>query len=243
MPHHSGHRSRASGKYHILHPCHRHSYVDTKPITTSSPGDSAYSIAWPSWPVATRWSSRFAGPDDGHTVHAATYGSSSPRVQCQGTSMGHSLQTLLGPVAAMHEAAAKVPEARCVTIGIIGLVPMTPELFDALNDPASPMIEPFHLMTWAVRDRFADLIGSSPFGYIETEYFGGVGTQSGCAWRGGTLIVRPAEADGSVNSVLRALGVLRVRGRDEWDTVGLAQFRSMDDLLAAVHLPVPRRLP
>jgi hypothetical protein len=69
------------------------------------------------------------------------------------------------------------------------------------------------------------------FAVIETDYFGGMGSQSAVVYRGSEEIM-PAETDsgGPINKALRVLGVVRQQGRDEFDTVGLGQYRDFDDL-------------
>jgi len=111
------------------------------------------------------------------------------------------------------------------------LVPMATQLFDALNDPNAPIVEPFFLMTPHVLERLASALGV--FAYIETEYLGGSGTQRAGAWRGTKTLVTPREGSGSVNAALAALGVTRGAALDEWDAVGLVRFRTMDALAVA----------
>lgn len=113
------------------------------------------------------------------------------------------------------------------------LVPMTTQLFDALNDPNSAVVEPFFLMTTHMLERLRSAL--DVFAYVETEYFGGSGTQRAGAWRGTKTLVTPQERSGSVNLVLAALGVTRGAALDEWDAVGLVRFRTMDALAAAAR--------
>lgn len=74
-----------------------------------------------------------------------------------------------------------------------------------------------------LRDIAAALLheGAPMFGIIMSEYFGGAGGQWGCLLRGTELVCA-----GSVNDVLRGLGVQRSKELDEWDTVGLVKHRS-----------------
>jgi len=68
----------------------------------------------------------------------------------------------------------------------------------------------------------------APFGLIMTDYFGGYGDQ----W---AIAVSPALptplVTGSVNEVLRALGVVAVAGKDEFDSVGLGEHSETPDYL------------
>lgn len=68
--------------------------------------------------------------------------------------------------------------------------------------------------------------------YVETEYFGGVGEQSATAFVDGREAVAPQRArggGGAINQALRAIGTVRSAELDEFDTVGLGRWRSMDD--------------
>jgi len=81
-----------------------------------------------------------------------------------------------------------------------------------------------------------DLSLQGPVGYVETDYFGGVGTQAAAAFSDGVPIVVVGAADispvaqtlGAINAAMRALGVMRRKSRDEFDAVGLGQFRSLE---------------
>ena len=66
--------------------------------------------------------------------------------------------------------------------------------------------------------------------YVETEYFGGTGSQSAGAWVDGEM--REAETSrgiGAINSALRVIGVEAAGGKDAFDTLGLGERRSIDD--------------
>ncbi|MCE9637609.1 MAG: hypothetical protein K8T90_18070 [Planctomycetes bacterium] len=67
--------------------------------------------------------------------------------------------------------------------------------------------------------------------YLETDYFGGVGTQAAVAYRHGDVLVGPraSEAVGPINDALRAIGVRVVHPAiDEFDSVGLQHHRQFD---------------
>ena len=64
--------------------------------------------------------------------------------------------------------------------------------------------------------------------YIETDYFGGKGTQSGVIFADGEMITEPKQGEGTINSLLRKIGVRRDWGKDEFDSVELFRFRRMD---------------
>ena len=88
-------------------------------------------------------------------------------------------------------------------------------------------------MTFAARAS-----GTAKIGYLETEYFGGAGEQSGALWVGGQLVLGPLslhmDGDGAgrprslwpINAVLRGLGVEAGGRMDEFDAFGLGNYRS-----------------
>ena len=105
--------------------------------------------------------------------------------------------------------------------------------------PGEQPISPFHKLTPRALAAARECVPSdTPFGYVETEYFGGVGEQCGAVWFGGGVLVAPQQADRIVNTVLRTLGVVRALGKDEWDTVDLARYRSTDDIVSAARVNV-----
>jgi hypothetical protein len=70
------------------------------------------------------------------------------------------------------------------------------------------------------------------FAVIETDYFGGRGTQSAAVYRGKVVVLPPESSSGGpINKALRLLGVTARKGADEFDTVGLGTYRHFDDVL------------
>jgi stage V sporulation protein SpoVS len=67
-----------------------------------------------------------------------------------------------------------------------------------------------------------------PLGVVLTQYFGGAGTQAAVLIERGEIRLGPLVGDGSINQVLKALGVERDEGttHDEFDALGLRQWRS-----------------
>jgi hypothetical protein len=87
-----------------------------------------------------------------------------------------------------------------------------------------------HTLTRIARD--------GPLAYIETNYFGGTGSQAAAVFVGGEVVMRaslpvsrnPARRDDPINTALRALGVEAALGEDEFDAIGLARFRDLESL-------------
>ena len=64
--------------------------------------------------------------------------------------------------------------------------------------------------------------------YIETDCFSGYGTQAGVIFENGEMKCEPMDGDGTVNHLLRLLGVMKRLFKDEFDTLELYKYRRMD---------------
>lgn len=78
--------------------------------------------------------------------------------------------------------------------------------------------------------------------YIETDYIGGIGSQSAILFENEIIKIKPhktesfwdeksnnyihkPEGDKAINIVLNELGIYKVNGKDEFDSIGLANYR------------------
>lgn len=81
-----------------------------------------------------------------------------------------------------------------------------------------------------VRHIATTLSGDRPFALVETDYFGGNGTQWAAAYCGDTELVPLKQADaGPINSALKTIGV-RSFVTDCFTAIGLGEHRDWDDL-------------
>jgi hypothetical protein len=80
--------------------------------------------------------------------------------------------------------------------------------------------------------------GDGSLAYIETNYFGGTGSQAAALFSAGNVIMRaslpigrePASRDDPINTALRALGVRAAGREDEFGAIGLGRFRDLESL-------------
>jgi hypothetical protein len=144
----------------------------------------------------------------------------------------HVIQAFAGRLSAMRSAAEQLGAGYVELPSGLALVPATDALLERPSTIAAT-VAPFSMLTRDALERWREVVSGDAFGYLETNYWGGVGTQSAAAWRGLETLVEPAMRENAVNDALRALGVVRTFDRDEWDTVGLARFRSTEALIAA----------
>ena len=78
-----------------------------------------------------------------------------------------------------------------------------------------------------------ELIGNGRFALIETDYFGGSGEQSAVVYEGRECVmVTESGSIGPINRALRKLGAEGSFGRDEFETLGLHQFRKFDNVFS-----------
>lgn len=94
------------------------------------------------------------------------------------------------------------------------------ELFESANESSTPdAVTNFLLQEYSFHTKLA---------YIETDYFGGIGTQSGILYENGNISIPPCSGEGAINSLLRELGVWCEVNKDEFDSLNLGIYRRMD---------------
>ncbi len=71
---------------------------------------------------------------------------------------------------------------------------------------------------------FAKEIGFHKYGIIQTDYFGGVGSQCASLYEEGRVLI----AEKMIDDILRELGVVRTKEKDEFDILNLGEYRSGD---------------
>lgn len=154
--------------------------------------------------------------------------------------MGHHITAIIGgpvPVARIAEA-AHCPPPTSLQFGF-HIVPLGHAQIDALaNDQLGTCFEGFNYLSPNVVDAILRAIGGGMVAYIETDYFGGAGSQSAAVFRDGSVVMRaaipvnqdPARDTGPINAALKAIGLEAVIGQDEFDTLGLSRFRNLESL-------------
>jgi len=155
--------------------------------------------------------------------------------------MGHAVNAVVGGAAVKDAILAEIPNARAISLrkGLF-LVPITDELFDAIGEQYPNVEDARSEVFWkfpgSLATVFQRVSAHGPIAYIETDYFGGAGTQAAAVWRDGRLLMSPAKARrGPINRALRHLGVRFTWPRDAFQTVGLHRYRDNDDWIAAAN--------
>lgn len=155
--------------------------------------------------------------------------------------MGHHLEAFVGRPELLRTLAPRIAGLRLLALPQgLALAPIPEELRPVDDDdpggPAGTLA-----LTAALAEIAAAASHAGPIGWIETDWFGGMGENRGVLWHLGRV-----QDLGDVNPVLRALGVARKHAAtdspliklaraiqpppplDEWDSVGLGDWRSTD---------------
>lgn len=166
-----------------------------------------------------------------------------------GPSVGHQLEGFVASVPVLTGAAAPIPGARVRPLAAgLGLLPSSDAFFDHVTrgdaSPVPPEFEAFSLLSQPLIDWATRLSREGPVAYVETDFFGGVGTQAAVVWAGGRILLSPLDSShawedgrvvrhgtqgGAVNAALRALGVVASPPKDEFEAVGLGDYRGTED--------------
>ncbi len=161
--------------------------------------------------------------------------------------MSHHIRAIIGKPPVTEALAARFEGVRRVSLSQgFEMVPLLERLFDAMAFSAEAANPETAVGGWSrlgeqVENVLAELSRASPVAYVYTEYFGGVGEQSALAFVGGSLATHHGGAGrvlpwsssiGPINNALAAIGVVRERGQDEFDSLGLGRHRSTDEWAA-----------
>ncbi|MCF6406742.1 hypothetical protein L3C95_27845 [Chitinophaga filiformis] len=112
----------------------------------------------------------------------------------------------------------------------ISLIPLTEDLFDQINElDTAESIRGFEYLTDTIELSILRIIKGKPLAYVEVEYFGGEGGQTGIIWKDGKRNAELTYGQDVVNIVLRSFGVIAERNKDEFDTLGFGRHRNTQD--------------
>lgn len=111
---------------------------------------------------------------------------------------------------------------------------------------------PFLMFSNNTEEIIKDLSFKGKCAYIETDFWGGSGTQLASVWENGELLEGPfisfhhmKNEDKeipddttmkyfAINHCLKSLGVNKANSKDEFDTIGLVNYRSNHDILKSI---------
>lgn len=87
--------------------------------------------------------------------------------------------------------------------------------------------EALDYFTFEIHDMMQQYSLYDMLAYIETDYSGGFGTQAGVLFSDGKMVIAPTKEKGIIDKILRQMGVCRETEKDEFDSLGLGNYRSM----------------
>ncbi|MDO8902146.1 MAG: hypothetical protein Q7V15_12410 [Phenylobacterium sp.] len=154
--------------------------------------------------------------------------------------MGHSINAVVGPIETLANIAATAgcPTPTELPFGL-AIAPLGHEQIDKLTGlEISEIANGFKYLSPALERGLIAAADGGAFAYIETEYFGGIGSQAAAIFSDLLPPIRiadteadaPAQPDSPINLALRSLEVSASPGQDEFDTVGLHRFRDLEAL-------------
>lgn len=159
--------------------------------------------------------------------------------------MGHSLQAVIGNAQPVAQLALGWENARLVLLPQgFALIPVTSELHEELietfaEDLASPHGELIRLST-ALESAIRDASHGARLAYIETDYFGGRGTQGAIGWENGEVACGPLFSGPNVwpiNTALAWMGAANTES-DAFDALRLSNYRDTDTVAKRDGKPV-----
>lgn len=133
----------------------------------------------------------------------------------------------------MQAICVRFPGAKLVKLDAgFALVPGTRALIAAIDaaDPAGERLAgsiDFLFDHPVMLRALAALSGDGPIAFIETDYFEGRGAQAATACVNGQVVSSNEGEGRPINEALRAIGVVRPSDEDEFDTICLGKYRSM----------------
>lgn len=168
--------------------------------------------------------------------------------------MGHHINAVIGTRTTLAEIIRVVgsPDPTPLLFDLV-IVPLDEARLDALSMSVEPAYEGFTYLKPAMARAIGRLASAGQALYIETDYFGGMGAQGAALIQDGALIwqrtqsnLRPEKQASWLSTLLRApkklfdktpiseglarLGVTASANEDEFDSVGLSRFRSLEAL-------------
>ena len=148
--------------------------------------------------------------------------------------MGHSIRAVLGPLLSIQKLADGWDCAEVIELPQgTGMVFLTDAFLDRIAErsgASGALCSPALSYLTAAADQFLRRASlRTRLVYLETSYFGGAGTQAGALYEDGQIQTAPRAGEGTINRLLRELGVRRSLGRDEFDSLGLGAYRRMED--------------
>jgi len=153
--------------------------------------------------------------------------------------MGHNITAVIGAAADVARVVSRTGGPMPVKLKFgLEIAPLGHQQIDLLTElQPGEYFDGTHLSE-ALQRALIQAADDGKLAYIETNYFGGTGSQAAAVFSAGRIVMRssipigrqPAHRDAPINTALRALGVEALAGEDEFDSIGLGRFRDLESL-------------
>lgn len=135
--------------------------------------------------------------------------------------MTHHISGFIGPTEHLKNNTKDLSNAEVILLTQgMSFLPLNEDLYKEINYTFHKNLP----MKWLV-NRFR----SMPFVWIETDYFGGSGTQSAIIWQNGKKKRLRSVNGNNIDNALKLLGVKCDGNMDEFDTLGLGNYRTNEE--------------
>ena len=147
--------------------------------------------------------------------------------------MGHMIRAIIGKENVIRSISERRVNAEMISLTQrSALIFLNDSLFDDISETVDPKNTCNYPHLYFLSDPVICFLKEHSAGaqliYIETDYFGGYGTQAGVFFENGEMKYGPTDGNGTVNHLLKLLGVKRHLFKDEFDTLELYRYRDMD---------------
>ena len=157
--------------------------------------------------------------------------------------MGHCINAFLGRTDRINSLSKTWLRSPIQLSQGLSMLFLTEELYDEINasahiDNEAPFVR-FTFFTPAIARLLEEHSHQGKLAYIETDYAGGAGTQMAVLYENGKQKFPPVVTEDfkiwtpsderAINIVLKGFGVQKLSGKDEFDSIGLGNFRDMYD--------------
>ena len=157
--------------------------------------------------------------------------------------MSHSIRAFIGHRDMVDSLAKKWLKTPIQLNQELSMLYLTDELFDDITEKIglrdNPFSDIFSFLNSSIISVLEEYSQHGKLAYCETDYFGGAGTQAALLYENGRQKSPPilttdnygaekAPVDKrAINKVLKEFGIKKTEGKDEFDSVGLGDFRNM----------------
>lgn len=148
--------------------------------------------------------------------------------------MGHSIKAVIGKRSDVQRLAEDWVHAKLIELPQeFGMVPMTIRLLEDIEELMELSGSGFESELYGLDGSVVWLLENYSFhtklAYIETDYFGGFGTQGGVLYENSREKIAPKTGNGTINILLKELGAWRKPDRDEFDCLELGKYRYIEE--------------